>query len=118
MSGSVADHVVTPFQIEKRLMDLSGHLDAAHDELREAEEEYHTAKADFEVAFARAFMSADERNAEACKHSAVLKTDEEKQRLAIAEARVRAARANSARLAQQVDITRSVGRLVTSAMNL
>ena len=118
MSGGIADHVVTPFQIERRLMDLAATIDEAHLELQGAEQEYHVAKAAFELAFARAFMGADERNAEACKHSAVLKTEDEKKRLAIAEACVRAARANVARLEQQVDITRSVGRLVTSAMNL
>ena len=116
--SSIANHVVTPFQIEQRLMELSTLIDEAHLELRSAEEEYHAAKSAFEVTYARAFMSADEKNAEACKHRAVLDTKDEKTRLAKAEAIVRAARANTARLEQQVDITRSIGRLVTSSMNL
>lgn len=115
---SIANHVVTPFQIERRLMELSGLIDAAHDELARTEAEYHQAKAEFEAAYAKAFMRADEKNADACKQRAVLDTEDEKARLAIAEASVRAARANVNRLEQQVDITRSVGRLVTSSMNL
>jgi hypothetical protein len=115
---SIANHVVTPFQIENRLMELSSLIDTAHGDLRAAEEEYHAAKADFEVTYARAFLDADEKNAEATKSAAVLATQEQKKRLAAAEAIVRAARANVARLEQQVDITRSVGRLVTSSMNL
>jgi hypothetical protein len=111
-------HSTSPYAIERRLLELDRLLDEAHNELRGAEEKYHTAKATFEVAFARAFMSADEKNAEACKQSAVLATEEERKTLALAEALVRAARANASRLEQQVDITRSVGRLVTSAMNL
>lgn len=111
-------HHTSPYAIERRLLDLDRLIDEAHTELRGAEEEYHKAKATYEVAFAKAFMRADERNADACKQSAVLATEEERQALAIAEARVRAARGNTARLEQQVDITRSVGRLVTSAMNL
>ena len=111
-------HIVTPFQIENRLFQLSQLIDEAQNELAAAEKEYHAAKADFEVAFAKAFLAADEKNAEACKHSAVLKTDMQRSRLAVAEAVVRAARANVSRLEQQVDITRSVGRLVTTSMNL
>lgn len=118
MSIGATNHVVTPFQIEQRLMDLSGLIDTAHDDLRTAEEEFHAAKSEFEITYARAFIGADEKNAEACKHRAVLDTRDEKVRLAKAEAIVRAARANVNRLEQQVDITRSVGRLVTSSMNL
>lgn len=112
------NHSTSPYAIEKRLLELDRLLDEAHVELRESEEDYHRAKATYEVAFAKAFLTADERNAEACKQSAVLATEEQRQRLALTEARVRAARANASRLEQQVDITRSVGRLVTSAMNL
>lgn len=111
-------HHKTPMDIENRLLELSGLIDQAHSALEAAEADYHRAKAEFEVAYARAFMSADERNAEACKQQAVLDTREEKQRLAITEATVRAARANVNKLRDQVDITRSVGRLVTSSMNL
>lgn len=111
-------HHTSPYAIEKRLLELDRLLDECHAELREAEQEYHVAKADYEVTFARAFMRSGESSAEARKQDAVLTTEIEKSRLAIAEAQVRAARANAARLEQQVDITRSVGRLVTSAMNL
>lgn len=116
--SSIANHVVTPFQIEQRLMELSRLLDEAHDDLRNAEHEFHAAKAAYEIAYAKAFLGSDERNAEASKCAAVLKTADEKTRLAKAEAVVRAARGNSSRLEQQVDITRSIGRLVTSSMNL
>lgn len=108
----------SPMAIENRLLDLSRDIDAAHEALEAAEKDYHEAKATFEVAYARAFMAADERNAEACKQTAILRTQEEKRTLAITEATVRACRANVARLEQQVDITRSVGRLVTTSMNL
>lgn len=118
MTAPAAGHIVTPFQIENRLIELSRLIDEAQDDLSAAEREYHAAKANFEVSFAKAFLAADEKNAEACKHSAVLKTDMERSRLAVAEAVVRAARANVSRLEQQVDITRSVGRLVTTSMNL
>lgn len=111
-------YVTSPYDVELRLRSLADDLDSAQDHLQNAEHRYHAAKAAFEVQFARAFMASDESSAEARKQDAVLRTAEEKQELAVAEATVRAARANVARLEQQVDITRSVGRLVTTAMNL
>jgi hypothetical protein len=114
--------MITPAQVEKRLVELSKELDEAHTDLIEAENEFHISKAQYEVAMAKSRitnshpdmkMTATMREDQALLDNELLHT-----RVALAEAQVKASRANSARLRTQVDITRSVSSSIKSSMDL
>ena len=113
---------LTPMQVERRLLDLSAEIDVAHADLINAEQVYHTAKATFEISMARARMSVShpdmkltsvQREDEALIQNAGQYVD-----LAIAEAEVKAARANSNRIRTQVDIARSISVSVRASMEI
>ena len=118
--------VVTPASVEARLVALSKQLDEAHGELVDAERSFFDAKGDYEIAIAAARMREGARAADKGvkvtvqerEDAALLATAEQLKRLYVAEAVVRASRANVARLRTQVDIARSVGTSVRTAMDL
>jgi hypothetical protein len=117
--------VVTPAQVERRLLELSAELDGATRALEQAELGYHTSKARYEVAAAEARMAVaarwNDRGIKATvqdkEDEALLRTKDDYMGLAVAEATVKAARANVARLRTQVDIARSVGTSVRSLID-
>lgn len=111
---------VSPSSVEKRLVQLSKELDEAHTDLVRAESDYFNAKADLEIVLARTRMELGivKMTVQEKEDRALLKCKDQHYRLAAAEAVVRAARANSARLRTQVDIARSVGTSVRSALDL
>ena len=109
-------------QIEKRLVELSKELDEAHVDLVEAENEFAIATAHYEIAMAKSRiknshvdmkMTATMREDQALIENEILHS-----RVALAEAQVKASRANSARLRTQVDITRSVSSSVKASLEL
>jgi len=112
--------VVTPAQVERRLLDLSRELDPAYDSLEAAEYAYATAKARFEIDVAEARMRVASRWADKGvkatvqekEDEALLAVRDQHAELGIAEATVKAARGNVARLRVQVDIARSLGTSV------
>jgi len=115
--------VVTPAQIEKRLVDLSKEVDTAHEELSDAEMKYTLAKYEYEVGLAKARLSAPNMSGHKLtvqerEDIALLECQNLYRNLQIAEAIVKAARANAARVRVQVDIARSVGTSVRSALEL
>jgi hypothetical protein len=109
---------VTPQAVEQRLVTLSRDVDEAHTDLVKAEQEYANAKSDYEIAAARARLSlaraegARKLTVAEREDEALLQTQTEYRRVMSADALVRAARANAARLRTQVDIARSVGTSV------
>ena len=114
--------MITPAKIEARLVELSKELDEAHIDLVEAENEYHIATAQYELAMAKSRiknshidmkMTATMREDQALIENEFLHT-----RVALAEAQVKASRANANRLRTQVDITRSVSSSVKASMDL
>lgn len=114
--------MITPAHIEKRLVDLSKEVDEAQRVLDEAEQEYYLAKADCEIALARERLSlakAPTRTTVQDKaDAAMVACEQQVWRLAVAEAKVRAARGNAARIRTQVDIVRSVGTSVRSSLDI
>ena len=113
---------ITPVQIEKRLVDLSKEIDEAHIDLVEAENEFSIATAQYEVAMAKSRiknshadmkMTATMREDQALIENEILFS-----RVALAEAQVKASRANANRLRTQVDITRSVSSSVKASLDL
>jgi hypothetical protein len=114
--------IVTPQSVEKRLLDLSTEIDDVQKFLSEAEVEYYEAKSSCEIAMARERIEIGK--------SGLKFTVQEKEDLAISicadfivrlaqcEAKVRAARGNANRVRTQVDIARSVGTSVRSALDI
>jgi len=116
--------VVTPAQVEKRLYDLSKEIDESHNELVEIESHYTSYKAQYEIAIARSRMEYSMKSSPTGKNYtvqqvealALMANEELHIRVAMAEAQVKAARANAARLKMQVEIARSIGTSVRSSM--
>lgn len=112
---------VTPASVEARLLALSREVDDAQKFLDEAEAEYFDAKGELEIALSveRLSISKAERMTVQDKNDlAVTACAAMIRRVNAAEAKVRAARGNAARLRMQVDIARSVGTSVRSALEL
>jgi hypothetical protein len=116
--------VVTPAQIEKRLYDLSKEIDESHSELVEVESHYNSYKAQYEIAIARSRMEFSMKSSPTGKNytvgeredMALLANEELHLRVAMAEAQVKAARANASRIKVQVEIARSIGTSVRSSI--
>lgn len=117
------NRVMTPADIEDRYLVLSRELDEAYTELEDAEYAFHTAKATYELKLARTRldlirntsvkMTVGEREDEAITICA-----EERRELGANEARARAARGNVSRIQVQVDLARSMGTSIRTAMDL
>lgn len=118
--------VITPAQVEQKLVQLSREYDEAHEQLEQAEMRYAEAKSAYEVNIARARMAIGQRALESGKKLTVQEKDDEALLMCadeytshnMAEALVRAARANATRLRTQIDIARSVGTAVRAALEL
>ena len=113
---------LTPQQVERRLLDLSKEIDESHNDLTSAEQTYHVAKASYEIAMARSRMNKSHPD---FKLTAVQRDDEAlidnaeaHMNLSIAEATVKAARANVQRIRTQVDIARSISVSVRASMEM
>lgn len=113
---------ITPERVENRLYELSKEIDTAHDDLVTAEKAYHIAKGNFEVSVARARLNIGLNNLKLrvgdVADRALVECEQEWYALQQAEALVKAARANAARVRTQVDIARSIGTSVRAAMDV
>lgn len=114
--------MITPQKIETRLYELSKEIDDSHAELIKAEISYFKIKAEYEIGLAKVRlkhaqsdmkMTVSQREDLALMENANLHFD-----LAVAEAHVRAERANAIRIKTQVDIARSIGTSVRSSMEV
>ena len=114
--------MVTPEQVEKRLLELSKEVDASHAESMEAEHKYTNAKVAFEMNMAKARLIIGQSNAKLrigdIQDKALIKCEGEYQDLMIAEAIVKAARSNANRVKTQVDIARSIGTSVRASLDM
>ena len=114
--------MITPEKVENRLYELSKEIDNAHEDLVKAEKFYHTSKAVFEIAIARARINIGTNNLKLrvgdVADKALIECEQEWVDLQTAEALVKAARANSNRVRTQVDIARSIGTSVRSALDI
>lgn len=112
---------ITPEQIEKRLLELAAQVDAAQENLASAEREYYVHKTEYEIALAKSRLVLGTQGVKTVgerEDRALVINEELAQKVAIAEAQVRAARGNSQRVREQVDIARSIGTSVRAAMDL
>ena len=112
---------ITPEQIEKRLVELVKQVDEAQEQLSIAEREYYVAKTEFEIASAKSRLVLSSQGVKTIQERedrALVINEELAMRVAIAEAKVKAARGNSQRVREQVDIARSIGTSVRAAMDL
>ena len=118
--------VVTPQQIESRLYTLSKEVDQAHQDLVEAELDFHRGTAEYEVAMARSRISLAGKSSPGGRNytvaeredMAVIENEQQHYAIAVVEAKVKAARANVSRLKTQVEIARSMSASVRSSMEL
>lgn len=112
---------ITPEQVEKRLKELTIAVDDAQQNLSDCELEYYQTKTEFEIALAKARLILAGQGVKTVgerEDRALVINEDLAQRVAIAEAKVRAARGNSQRVREQVDIARSIGTSVRAAMDL
>jgi hypothetical protein len=119
-------NVVTPAQVEQKLIQLSREYDEAHDMLDKAEVQFANAKSLWEINSARVRLSIQAKALDVGRKITVQERDDEAlvrcqdelMAMNTSEAVVRSARANAIRLRTQIDIARSVGTSVRSAMEL
>lgn len=119
-------NVITPAQVEQKLVQLSREYDEAHEELENAEMEYARTKSDYELTIARARLRIGQLALESGQKLTVQEKDDRALVQSaeaftahnIAEALVKSARANATRLRTQIDIARSVGTAVRAALEL
>jgi hypothetical protein len=112
--------------VEQKLRGLSKEVDEAHKVLVEVETAYHSIKADYEIAMAKARMTMATKSSPTGKNytvgeredMALIENEELHKDLAIVQAKVLASRGNTNRLKMQVDIARSVGTSVRTSMDL
>ena len=118
--------VTTPMAIERRLKQLGVELDEANQQLADAELNYMTSKATYEVHSAAERMNIKRRASEAglkvtiaeVEDEAILACQDDMANYYTSEAIVRAARSNISRVKTQVDIARSIGTSVRVSMDL
>lgn len=108
--------ILTPAKIEDRLYQLSKELDSAHKERISDENSYYSAKSEFEIGLAKARlalmksetkMNADEKNAQVTVDCEV-----QVRAMNIADAKLKASRANLERIKVQADIARTLSASV------
>lgn len=113
---------LTPQQVERRLLDLSKEIDESHNDLISAEQTYHVAKASYEISMARSRMNKSHPDFKLTvvqrEDEALIDNAEAHMNLSIAEAAVKAARANVQRIRTQVDIARSISVSVRASMEI
>lgn len=114
--------MITPERIEARLYELSKEIDAVHDYLSQSEMDYHKAKSVFELAIARYRVETGTKfpkmRVQDVADNALLQCSSQFEALQIAEAIVKAARANAQRIRTQVDIVRSIGTSVRASLDV
>lgn len=122
----MANDIITPARIEKRLHDLSKEVDAAHVELVEVESNYNKTKAEYEIAMAKSRINYASKSSPMGKNYTVQEREDMSlidnadlhAKMGIVDAQVKAARANTQRLKIQVEIARSIGTSVRTSMDL
>ena len=108
--------LATPADVERRLYQLSEELDQAVVQVREAETEYLATKTDFDLAFARAYMTVQGKTMKDREALALIACEDQRRDLVRAEALVRACKENAKRIYTHVDIARSVSVIVRAGI--
>lgn len=108
--------IATPAMVEARLYELGRELDHAVAEVKHAEAAYLRAKTAYDLAYARAYLTADGKNATSRDAHTLLQCRAEKDALTEAEVLVRALKENTRRIYTHVDIARSVSVIVRAGI--
>jgi predicted nucleic acid-binding Zn-ribbon protein len=108
----------TANDVAAQLGQLARDLDGAVKELTREDEKAVRAKARYEVAFSRAVLTADGRNAEARKAQATLATEREYLDAEIAAQLVRSCRARIDAIKVRIDVGRSYGAALRAEISL
>ena len=122
----MSNRVVTPAEVEAKLISQSRELQEAHDKLEAAEISYGQSKPEWDLQSAKTRLAVRARANESGRKMTVQEIDDEAlircelEYIAFcsADAMVRVARANVSRIKVQIDITRSVGTAVRAAMDI
>ena len=122
----MTDVIVTPAQVEQKMIQLSREIDIAQSQLEAAENSYGELKAKYEVGVAKARIRMGSEKSPSGKpwtatekdDMALVENEDAHLLLASAEAIVRASRANASRLKTQVDLARSIGSSVRASLEL
>lgn len=122
----MSSRLVTPADVEAKLISLSKELDSAHDQLEQSEANYAVAKGSWDIDSAkmRLLVQAKANEAgrkvtvQAVEDEAIVACEAQYLSFLTADAMVRVARANSSRIKVQIDIARSVGTAVRAAMEM
>jgi hypothetical protein len=111
------EEMITPERVEKRLLELSGEIDEAQNELNDLELSYYTKKAESEIGLAsiRLSLSDVKMTVQARDDKALTAMGDTHIVINVLEAQVRAARGNVARVKMQIDIARSIGTSVRAS---
>jgi hypothetical protein len=113
---------ITPQMIETRLYDLSKELDEAHKELVDEELILVQTTQAYEVAMARSRMGNShpdmKMTTQMREDFATIENEQLAMQAGIAEAKVKALRANVARIKTQVDIARSISASIKATLEL
>jgi hypothetical protein len=118
--------LVTPADVENKLISLSKELDEAHAKLETAETDYGKTKPEWDLEVAKTRFSVRARANESGRKMTVQEIEDEALILCelqyvafcAADAMVRVARSNVNRIKVQIDIARSVGTAVRAAMDM
>ena len=116
--------IITPANVERRLVELSSELDTATEELNASEHLYYQSKTTYEITLAskRLEIAGELKGTKSTvserEDMALVQCEDYAYELATAEATVKAARANVSRIRTQIDIARSLGTSVRSAYEM
>ena len=122
----MSSRLVTPADVEQKLISLSKELDEAHDQLEASEISYGQVKPEWDLQSAKTRLAVRAKAAESGRKMTVQEIDDEAlircelEYVAFcgSDALVRVARANVNRIRVQIDIARSVGTAVRAAMDI
>jgi hypothetical protein len=118
------NEILTPQNVESRLLELSQELDVATTELIDSETVYLSSKTSYEIRIAhrRLEIAGEYKGTKTTVQErddlALTSLEDYAMDLAMSEAVVRAARANLARIKTQIDIARSLGTSVRSSFDV
>jgi len=126
MGEAMTGVIITPAQVEQRMIKLSAEIDIAQAQLEGAENNYSDLKAKYELGLAKSRIRLGaEKNlqgkpltATEKDDMALIENDYLFIQLSSAEAVVKASRANASRLKTQVDLVRSIGSSVRASLDL
>ena len=120
MTTATYDPPLTPVQVERKLLELIQSNQRAYVDLRDAEHAYEVAKAEHQIAYARARLDTygDHKDWTVGRRDdvATVATEDLRLKLAAAEAVVKSARAKASAVKVQADLVRSIGLSVRTSM--